>query len=229
METSDVPIDLGYWLLALSPIVLLAGTAVPSGHRWRRRLRGVSVSNADLARHVVRLVAVDGVSTRDLQLALTQFYRAKSYPTFGPVGPLPHPRRRRRPGPVRRAATASLGQRRGARTPTRPTWCTARPSRSPSCRRCRTWRRAICSPRARREDARCGRRRSPCALRRWRCRPSGVTRSCSAARHATPDDSVRATSSRCTSASTTGPTGRGGSIHPSSIPRSMPGPMEWHM
>jgi len=47
----------------------------------------MSVGPNGLADHVVGLVAVNDVSARDLQLAETQFYRAKSYRTFGPVGP----------------------------------------------------------------------------------------------------------------------------------------------
>jgi 2-keto-4-pentenoate hydratase/2-oxohepta-3-ene-1,7-dioic acid hydratase (catechol pathway) len=40
-----------------------------------------------LADHVAGLVVADDVSARDLQLAKTQFYESKSYPTFTPVGP----------------------------------------------------------------------------------------------------------------------------------------------
>jgi 2-keto-4-pentenoate hydratase/2-oxohepta-3-ene-1,7-dioic acid hydratase in catechol pathway len=46
-----------------------------------------SVTTADLGDHVAALVALDDVSGRDVQLAEGQFYKAKSYRTFGPVGP----------------------------------------------------------------------------------------------------------------------------------------------
>ncbi|MEM9036898.1 MAG: fumarylacetoacetate hydrolase family protein [Actinomycetota bacterium] len=49
--------------------------------------RAVDIADADLAEHVAALVAVDDVSARDVQLAEGQFYKAKSYRTFGPVGP----------------------------------------------------------------------------------------------------------------------------------------------
>jgi 2-keto-4-pentenoate hydratase/2-oxohepta-3-ene-1,7-dioic acid hydratase in catechol pathway len=41
----------------------------------------------DLAAWVAGLVVTNDVSARDLQLPKTQFYEAKSYPTFTPVGP----------------------------------------------------------------------------------------------------------------------------------------------
>lgn len=41
----------------------------------------------DLADWVAGLVVTNDVSARDLQLPKTQFYEAKSYPTFTPVGP----------------------------------------------------------------------------------------------------------------------------------------------
>ncbi|GAB3683839.1 fumarylacetoacetate hydrolase family protein [Actinocorallia lasiicapitis] len=41
----------------------------------------------DLASWVAGLVVTNDVSARDLQLPKTQFYEAKSYPTFTPVGP----------------------------------------------------------------------------------------------------------------------------------------------
>ncbi len=46
-----------------------------------------SVTDGDLGGHVAALVAVNDVSARDVQLAETQFYKAKSYRTFGPTGP----------------------------------------------------------------------------------------------------------------------------------------------
>jgi 2-keto-4-pentenoate hydratase/2-oxohepta-3-ene-1,7-dioic acid hydratase in catechol pathway len=48
---------------------------------------GTTVTEADLARYVAGLVVADDVSARQVQLVKTQFYEAKSYPTFTPVGP----------------------------------------------------------------------------------------------------------------------------------------------
>ena len=48
---------------------------------------GTTVTEADLARYVAALVVADDVSARQIQLTKTQFYEAKSYPTFTPVGP----------------------------------------------------------------------------------------------------------------------------------------------
>jgi 2-keto-4-pentenoate hydratase/2-oxohepta-3-ene-1,7-dioic acid hydratase in catechol pathway len=48
---------------------------------------GTTVTEDTLADHLAGLVVVDDVSARDLQLAKTQFYESKSYPTFTPVGP----------------------------------------------------------------------------------------------------------------------------------------------
>ena len=48
---------------------------------------GTEVAADDLASHVAGLVVTNDVSARDLQLPKTQFYEAKSYPTFTPVGP----------------------------------------------------------------------------------------------------------------------------------------------
>ena len=48
---------------------------------------GTTVTDADLARYVAALVVADDVSARQIQLVKTQFYEAKSYPTFTPVGP----------------------------------------------------------------------------------------------------------------------------------------------
>src|SRR4029078_8902142 len=39
------------------------------------------------AEYVAGLVVANDVSARDVQLPQTQFYEAKSYPTFTPVGP----------------------------------------------------------------------------------------------------------------------------------------------
>lgn len=48
---------------------------------------GTTVTEADLPRYVAALVVADDVSARQVQLTKTQFYEAKSYPTFTPVGP----------------------------------------------------------------------------------------------------------------------------------------------
>ena len=48
---------------------------------------GTSIAAADLADYVAGLVITNDVSARDVQLPKTQFYEAKSYPTFTPVGP----------------------------------------------------------------------------------------------------------------------------------------------
>lgn len=48
---------------------------------------GTEVTEDNLADHVAGLVVANDVSARDVQLPQTQFYEAKSYPTFTPVGP----------------------------------------------------------------------------------------------------------------------------------------------
>lgn len=48
---------------------------------------GTALGDADLADYVAGLVVTNDVSARDIQLPKTQFYEAKSYPTFTPVGP----------------------------------------------------------------------------------------------------------------------------------------------
>jgi 2,4-didehydro-3-deoxy-L-rhamnonate hydrolase len=47
----------------------------------------VDVTEADWHRYVVALVIVNDVSARDVQLPQGQFYKGKSYRSFGPVGP----------------------------------------------------------------------------------------------------------------------------------------------
>ena len=47
----------------------------------------VGVDAGDLASHVAALVMVNDVSARDVQLPELQFYKGKSYRTFGPAGP----------------------------------------------------------------------------------------------------------------------------------------------
>jgi 2-keto-4-pentenoate hydratase/2-oxohepta-3-ene-1,7-dioic acid hydratase in catechol pathway len=48
---------------------------------------GTSITAENLADYVCGLVVTNDVSARDVQLSKTQFYEAKSYPTFTPVGP----------------------------------------------------------------------------------------------------------------------------------------------
>lgn len=59
-------------------IGLVIGRAIPVG---------TTVSDANLAEFISGLVVANDVSARDIQLPQTQFYEAKSYPTFTPVGP----------------------------------------------------------------------------------------------------------------------------------------------
>jgi 2-keto-4-pentenoate hydratase/2-oxohepta-3-ene-1,7-dioic acid hydratase in catechol pathway len=59
-------------------IGLVIGRAIPVG---------TTISDANLAEFIAGLVVTDDVSARDIQLPQTQFYEAKSYPTFTPVGP----------------------------------------------------------------------------------------------------------------------------------------------
>lgn len=59
-------------------IGLVIGRAIPVG---------TSVSGTNLADYIAGLVVTNDVSARDIQLPQTQFYEAKSYPTFTPVGP----------------------------------------------------------------------------------------------------------------------------------------------
>jgi len=48
---------------------------------------GTTVTDANLGEYVAALVVANDVSARQIQLTRTQFYEAKSYPTFTPVGP----------------------------------------------------------------------------------------------------------------------------------------------
>src|SRR4029078_531503 len=45
------------------------------------------IAEANLSDYIAGLVVTNDVSARDIQLPQTQFYEAKSYPTFTPVGP----------------------------------------------------------------------------------------------------------------------------------------------
>lgn len=47
----------------------------------------VQVSDANLAEYVAGIVIVNDYSARDVQIPETQFYKGKSFRTFGPVGP----------------------------------------------------------------------------------------------------------------------------------------------
>jgi 2-keto-4-pentenoate hydratase/2-oxohepta-3-ene-1,7-dioic acid hydratase in catechol pathway len=48
---------------------------------------GTEISESNLAGFITGLVVTNDVSARDVQLTKTQFFEAKSYPTFTPVGP----------------------------------------------------------------------------------------------------------------------------------------------
>jgi 2-keto-4-pentenoate hydratase/2-oxohepta-3-ene-1,7-dioic acid hydratase in catechol pathway len=48
---------------------------------------GTEITEANLPDYIAGLVVTNDVSARDIQLPQTQFYEAKSYPTFTPVGP----------------------------------------------------------------------------------------------------------------------------------------------
>ena len=48
---------------------------------------GTTITEANLPDYIGGLVVANDVSARDMQLTKTQFYEAKSYPTFTPVGP----------------------------------------------------------------------------------------------------------------------------------------------
>ena len=48
---------------------------------------GTTITPENLADYVAALVVTNDISARDVQLPQTQFYEAKSYPTFTPVGP----------------------------------------------------------------------------------------------------------------------------------------------
>jgi 2-keto-4-pentenoate hydratase/2-oxohepta-3-ene-1,7-dioic acid hydratase in catechol pathway len=50
-------------------------------------LVGTEITESNLADFIAGLVVTNDVSARDVQLTKTQFYEAKSYPTFTPVGP----------------------------------------------------------------------------------------------------------------------------------------------
>ena len=60
-------------------IGLVIGTRHPRRHHRSPK--------QDLSDYIAGLVVTNDVSARDIQLPQTQFYEAKSYPTFTPVGP----------------------------------------------------------------------------------------------------------------------------------------------
>jgi 2-keto-4-pentenoate hydratase/2-oxohepta-3-ene-1,7-dioic acid hydratase in catechol pathway len=65
---------------------------------------GTAITDANLADYIAGLVVTNDVSARDVQLPKTQFYEAKSYPSFTPAGPvlvLPTPDELRRFGDLR--------------------------------------------------------------------------------------------------------------------------------
>ena len=59
-------------------IGLVIGRAIPVS---------TEITQSNLPRFIAGLVVTNDVSARDVQLTKTQFYEAKSYPTFTPVGP----------------------------------------------------------------------------------------------------------------------------------------------
>ena len=96
---------------------------------------GTAITEANLAEYICGLAVANDVSARDVQLTKTQFYEAKSYPTFTPVRPALVVRRRRAQA-LRGFEAAAAGQRfRFART----RLSTATSSTGP-CRRCRRCR-----------------------------------------------------------------------------------------
>lgn len=72
---------------------------------------GSTVSETNLADCIAGLVVTNDVSARDVQLPQTQFYEAKSYPTFTPYRPDPVAAGFRRTPAVRRSAADAAGQR----------------------------------------------------------------------------------------------------------------------
>jgi 2-keto-4-pentenoate hydratase/2-oxohepta-3-ene-1,7-dioic acid hydratase in catechol pathway len=70
------------------PHVRLLDYEVEIGLVLRRAVTGpVKVTRDNLADYVGALVLHNDVSARDVQLPQTQFYKGKSYRTFGPTGP----------------------------------------------------------------------------------------------------------------------------------------------
>lgn len=70
------------------PHVRLLDYEVEIGLVLRRSISGpVKVTDGNLADYVGALVLHNDISARDVQLPQTQFYKGKSYRTFGPTGP----------------------------------------------------------------------------------------------------------------------------------------------
>ncbi|MGW4093656.1 fumarylacetoacetate hydrolase family protein [Nocardia sp. NPDC004750] len=68
--------------------VQLLDYEVEIGLVFRREMPvGSDITAENLADYVAGLVVTNDISARDVQLPKTQFYEAKSYPTFTPVGP----------------------------------------------------------------------------------------------------------------------------------------------
>ena len=68
--------------------VRLLDYEVEIGLVLRRTINGpVQVTESNLADYVGALVLHNDISARDVQLPQTQFYKGKSYRTFGPTGP----------------------------------------------------------------------------------------------------------------------------------------------
>ncbi|MEM7271439.1 MAG: fumarylacetoacetate hydrolase family protein [Actinomycetota bacterium] len=74
--------------IVVPPHVRFCDYEVEIGLVLRRTVNGAtSIAPGRLIDHVAGLVIVNDVSARDVQLAEGQFYKGKSYRTFGPVGP----------------------------------------------------------------------------------------------------------------------------------------------
>lgn len=89
-------------------IGLVVGSTIPVGTR---------ISDANLGDFIAGLVVTNDVSARDVQLPQTQFYEAKSYPTFTPVGPelvLVSPDELKRFGDLRLRLSVNGGERQNA-------------------------------------------------------------------------------------------------------------------
>ena len=72
---------------------------------------GTTITEANLSEHICGLVVANDVSARDVQLTKTQFYEAKSSPTFTVQIHLYPCRPRRRSGDRRRGAAATADGR----------------------------------------------------------------------------------------------------------------------
>jgi len=69
-------------------VVNLLDYEIELGLVMRKAIHGaVKVTNANLHKYVAGVVIVNDYSARDIQIPQTQFYKGKSFRTFGPVGP----------------------------------------------------------------------------------------------------------------------------------------------